>query len=101
MANILKKYLIGERLKFIEYSNDNWGIIFSNKNAFTVYTRIKADLYTDSGEDIVTNVTFTKTETEIMLGKKSRITIYSDDNLLVGPEFFVFIASDGTFIVEN
>lgn len=96
----LEKPITGKRLKCLDLDYGGAGIHFGDGSAFNVYTRVSCNL--SVGDDNpVTGCTFSDTRAEIRLGSNSVLEISMDEDDLVGPEFYVFKDTDGTYVVEN
>lgn len=96
----LEKRIAGKRFRCLDFDGTGVGISFVDGSAFNVNTKVSCSLVVGD-DNLVTDCTFSDTKAEIRLGSKSVIEISMDEEDLLGPEFYVFVDSDGTWIVEN
>lgn len=96
----LEKLITGKRLKSLGLDVGGAGICFSDGSGFNVLTRVSCNLVVGD-DNLVTGCTFSDAKAEILLGSKSVIEISMDEDDLVGPEFYVFQDTDGTYVVAN
>jgi hypothetical protein len=97
----LGERLLGKTLKSIEASGLNYGIVFDDGSAFTIYTAIRANLNCVEGDRTVIGYDQNAVEDVFRFSDGSEIAISRDESLLIGPEFYVFRDADGQYVVAN